>query len=266
MPTFPDFDAQPEGFPSGKRIMLVDDHQCIRDMLRRMLISLRQVVVAETGNGDDAVNLILEHRPDIVVLDLALEGMHGLEVARQARERGYSGSFLVFTGQMQPHVLNQIRSMHLEAAVSKVGGLDYWRKGLQSLLLGRAYRCPVFEQAMDSELKDDTSPTRLLTKRESEILSLIGMAKHNQEIADKLGISPYTVQGVRAKLLYKLSLPDSCSLVKFAQEQGFAAFPASLGAPKAMSLAHAAGITASKLMSNAMVLLASFYLNDLPSA
>ncbi|MDD5037668.1 MAG: response regulator transcription factor [Methylococcaceae bacterium] len=206
---------------------MVDDHEGIRDVIRQVLADMHHQVFAECGDGHQALELIRSHKPDLVVLDLALPELDGLEVARQARRDGFTGRFLVLTAQMQPHVLRRLHELRIEGVISKLAGIRVWREGLQAVLSGKPYRCDHISQAMTAILTNPDCPSRILSDREIEILGHIGHALSNQEIGHRLHISPHTVQATRIKLLHKLNLPDTPNLVKFAQEQGYAAFPLS---------------------------------------
>lgn len=209
------------------RIIIVEDQGCIRELLREVLRSLSIVVIAETGDGEKACELILAHRPELVILDLILDDMHGFEVASRVHAAGFSGRILVFTGQLQSYAIQRIYDNNFAGAVSKGASLDILREAIRQVLAGKTYRCPQIARWRAAQLTNPKSPAKLLTARETEILELIGLAKSNTEIAELLGIAPTTVQGVRQSLTRKLDLPDTPNLVKFSQEQGYARFGAS---------------------------------------
>jgi two-component system response regulator EvgA len=209
------------------RILVVDDHEGIRDVIRQVLVEMHHRVFAECGDGQRALELIQSNQPDLVVLDLALPELDGMEVARQARLSGFTGKFLVLTAQMQPYVLRRLHELRIEGVISKLAGIRVWREGIQAILSGKPYRCPHVSQAMTAILTNPDCPSRILSDRETEILGHVGHALSNHEIGLRLHISPHTVQATRTKLLHKLNLPDTPNLVKFAQEQGYATLPLS---------------------------------------
>lgn len=207
---------------SDSKVIIVDDYESMRDLLRQMLTEMGITLVAETGDGEEACRLIVEHKPDLVILDMILPGMDGFAVASQSRSQGFSGAFLILTSDLRPYVVQRIYEMKFAGALSKSPAIQVWREGIQEVLAGRVYRCPVIRQLHNRQTRDPQNPTKLLTKREREILSLIGLAKSNEEIGPLLGISPDTVKGVRQNLMHKLELRDTPQLVRFAQEQGYA--------------------------------------------
>jgi DNA-binding NarL/FixJ family response regulator len=114
--------------------------------------------------------------------------------------------------------------MRFDGIVSKLSRISELVEGVKAVLAGRSYCCPLFKAARASHFQNPSRATNLLTKREMEVLALIGEAKSDQEIAQNLRIAPSTVQGVRGTLMYKLGLASTPQLVCFALEKGYTEF------------------------------------------
>ena len=212
------------------RIIIVEDYEGIRDLLRDLLTAMGLSVIAEAEDGERACELILAHKPDLVILDLGLPDINGFTVVERVRNGGFDGPFLALTGELRPYVVQRIYEMKFAGAVSKRAPQSEWKKGILAVLEGKTYRCRHFLEQRAGQLADPLSPSKLLTNRETEILGLIGLAKSDDEIARVLRISPSTVHGVRTNLMKKLDSPSTPKLVRFSQEKGYAAFGAATNA------------------------------------
>jgi two-component system, NarL family, response regulator NreC len=208
------------------RILLVDDHSIVRDGLRAVLTSEANFrVIGETGDGLQVLSLLDELQPDVLVLDLMLPGLGGLAIARQARAK-YS------------HIRIVILSMHDNVAyvaeAMEIGVLAYVLKqsastelvqAIQAVLAGQHYLSPLISlQAVEDfqRMKRDQAPSRyeFLSTRERQILHLVTEGLNNQEISQRLGISPRTVESHRANLMSKLNVGNTAELVRYALESG----------------------------------------------
>jgi DNA-binding NarL/FixJ family response regulator len=207
--------------------MLVDDHAIVREGVRHVLAATPGVeVVGEAGDGDTALTLAQDCQPDVVVLDLSLPGLSGLEVARQLR-------------QLLPAVRILILSVHDHAeyvvGAVRAGAQGYLRKDSSPAELREALRAvaggesyfspPVARQlsaAVRGEATGDDTPGRLarLTPREREVLCGVAGGETSREMAARLGLSPRTVEAYRDSLARKLDIRTVAGLTRFAVEAG----------------------------------------------
>ena len=209
------------------RILLADDHTVLRDGLR--LILERQpgfVVVADAGDGREAVALALEHSPDVVLMDIAMPGMNGIEATRRIVEKLPRAGIVILS--MHSDESYVIRSL-------KAGARGYLLKdsmkadliaAIQAVAAGRSFFSPKvsrllqedFVRAMAGKGADDSYD--LLTDREREILQLVAEGKTNKEVANLLDLSLYTVETHRTHILQKLNLHSVPELILYAVRKG----------------------------------------------
>lgn len=207
------------------RVLLADDHTLFREGVRSLLERIGDVtVVAETGDGRDAMEAIERLRPDIALLDITMPGLNGLEVASRV-------------GKVSPGTRVVILSMHAgEAYVAqalRAGVAGYLLKdaaaaelalALRAVARGETYLSPaisrhVVEGFLGRGAVDD-DPLSGLTARQRETLQLIAEGKNTKEIAAALGVSVKTVESHRAQLMERLGIHDVPGLVRFAIRAG----------------------------------------------
>jgi len=207
-------------------IILADDHHIVRQGLRSLLESEQHFrLVGEAGDGLDAVRLANKLKPDVLITDLMMPGLNGLEVTRQVTKS-------------LPQTKVIILSMYTDDAYVleslKNGASGYVLKGSQASDLihavrevasGRRYLSPpLSERALElyasrvESVPDD--PFDLLTTREREVLQLVAEGRTSAEIAGQLFISPRTAEGHRANLMRKLGLQNHAELVRYALKRG----------------------------------------------
>lgn len=212
------------------RVLLVDDHVVVREGLRHVLGAGHGFeVVGEAGTGTEALVLAAERAPDVVLLDLTMPGMSGLEVTSILRERLPDVRVLVLSmheqdeyvvaavrGGAHGYVLKDADPGELRAAIRAVhDGAGYFSPAVAGHL-GAAVRGEVAAAAPRDRLQR-------LTPREREVLARVAAGHTNREIASQLGISPRTVESHRESLMKKLSLRSVAELTRFALQSGLIA-------------------------------------------
>jgi DNA-binding NarL/FixJ family response regulator len=207
------------------RILLADDHTLVRAGIRSLIESLDDVeVVAEAGDGREALELIGKHRPDVALLDIGMPGLNGLEVAKR-------------TPQASPETRIIILSMHADPAYVKkalrAGADGYLLKGasvaelplaLQAVMRGESYLTPKISSSVVERIlaqdEEESDPLDDLTTRQREILQLIAEGQSTKEIAGILDISVKTVESHRLRMMDRLDIHDVPGLVRFAIRAG----------------------------------------------
>ena len=202
------------------RVLLADDHALFRAGLRALLQSLQGVqVVGEAGNGHDAILLVEREQPDLVLMDIAIPDLTGLEAtARITKTR--------------PRVKVVILSMHANEEyvrqALRAGASGYLLKGaepselelaLKAVMRGDTYLTPgVSKKMVDEYLKQDSAAAKggALSPRQREVLKLIAEGRSTKEIAGTLDLSVKTVEGHRAELMRRLDIHDVAGLVRHA--------------------------------------------------
>ena len=204
------------------RILLADDHTIVRQGLKLILGSQADFeVTGEAANGREVVDLAGKLKPDIVLLDVAMPELNGIEATRLML-------------QANPRIRILVLSMHKEATyvreILKAGARGYLLKdvidtellnAVRSVARGDGYVSPAVSGALLSDYRQNvTDPVDLLTNREREVLQLIAQGKTNKEVATKLNLSVYTVDSHRGKIMEKLNLHSTGELVRFAIKHG----------------------------------------------
>jgi DNA-binding NarL/FixJ family response regulator len=207
-------------------VFLIDDHDIILTMLRQLMHDMVVDVAGDARSGLEAIPKILETNPYLVIVDLSMPQQNGFDIVEELRGRGADCRFLAFTGTMGTHAIERLHQMRFDGIVSKLSRITELAEGVKAVLAGRSYCCPLFKAARAKHLHNPSCPANFLTKREVEVLALIGEAKSDREIALNLDIAPSTVQGVRGTLMYKLGLASTSHLVCFAREKGYTEFAA----------------------------------------
>ncbi|MGE0884099.1 MAG: response regulator [Blastocatellales bacterium] len=207
-------------------ILLADDHNIVRQGLRALLQSEPNFhLVGEASDGIEAVRLAEKLKPDVLITDMMMSGLNGLEVTRQVTKS-------------LPHIRVIILSMYTNDAyvveAMKNGALGYVLKDSQAsdliqavreVIAGQRYLSPpLSERALELYMRKVESvpedPYELLTTREREVLQLVAEGRTSAEIANRLFISPRTAEGHRANLMRKLGLQNNADLIRFALKRG----------------------------------------------
>ena len=206
-------------------IMLVDDHKLVREGVRAFLQSQPDMlVVAEAASGETAVALATEHAPDVVLMDLIMPGMDGVEATRQLKQVSPRSQIIILTSYHQDE--------HIFPAI-KAGALSYLLKDVESsalvdavrkAALGEAVLHPRVAARVVQEIhggkKDHQNPYTELSSREMEVLLLIAEGQNNSQIAESLVISEKTVKSHVSNILSKLHLGDRTQAAVYAWREG----------------------------------------------
>ena len=213
------------------RILLVDDHPIFRAGLRALLESQPDLeIIGEAGNGAEAITRARELRPDIVLLDISMPDMDGLEALRRMQAGNVPGRPLVLTMHAENeyllqvlesggygYVLKQGVDTDLFAAIRQVAAGDVFLYPSATKLLLSRYR----EQKRSHAESGDGAPSDDgLSEREREVLSLTAQGYSSQEIGDQLALSAKTVETYRTRVMRKLNLRHRSDLVRYALRAG----------------------------------------------
>jgi two-component system, NarL family, response regulator NreC len=221
------------------RILLADDHTLIRSGIATLLQSIKDFsIVGEAEDGEDAVQKTSELLPDVVVIDLSMPKLNGIEATKIIKKRYPETNVLVLTMHENEEYVYQILRSGACGYVLKSAGRDELATAIRAAAKGERFFSPKISQIMaDGYVKrvEGTSESPKadvpLTRREKEILGLVATGLTNQQIADQLFISPRTVDTHRTNIMQKLGIHDLANLVRYAIEHGITtegeAFPPS---------------------------------------
>jgi two-component system, NarL family, response regulator NreC len=207
-------------------IILADDHQVVRKGLRALLSTEQDFnIVGEAGNGLETVKLVEDLKPDILVLDLMMSGINGLEVTRQLIKKfPQIGIVVLSMHSNEAYVLEALRS-GAKAYILKESPPEELVRAIREVAAGRRYlSTPLTERAIEAYTqKTEVKPVDSfdqLTIREREILQLTAEGCTSAEIATRLYISPRTVETHRTNLMRKLELHNHAQLIQYAIQHG----------------------------------------------
>ena len=216
------------------RIVLADDHELVRSGLIKLLESYKDLlIVGEAGDGLEAVEKAKQLNPDVLVIDLSMPRLSGIEATKIVRKECPNVAVLVLTMHQNEEYVYQIFKSGAGGYILKEAGKDELATAIRTVARGEKYfSSRVSEIMVDGFLRrgsgqdgkfpnDSGTPDIPLTKREKEVLSFIAEGLNNEEISQKLFISPRTVDTHRTNIMQKLDIHDAANLVKFAIEHGF---------------------------------------------
>jgi len=210
------------------RIVLADDHTLVRGGIRALLESIPGVeVVAESGDGREALELIAKHGPEVALLDIGMPSMNGLEVARQAAKDHPRTKVVILSMHADPAYVKQALQAGVAGYLLKGAAVAELPLALQSVARGEVYLTPKVSQSVvqgylreGPEEEGGGGSAEGLTRRQREILQLIAEGKATKEIAQILDVSVKTVETHRMRLMDRLGIHDVAGLVRYAIRAG----------------------------------------------
>jgi DNA-binding NarL/FixJ family response regulator len=205
------------------RILLADDHKVVRQGTRALLSTIPEwEIVGETNNGRDAVALTAELKPDIVILDITMPELNGLDAARQIKRTSPGTEILIFTAQETEKLVHDVFDSGARSYIMKTDAADNLIDAVRALSEHKHFftsriseivfaRCIQGKQALEG-----SSENSRISDREREVVQLLGEGKSSKEIATILGISVRTVETHRAAIMKKLGLKSFSELIRYA--------------------------------------------------
>ncbi len=211
------------------RVVVAEDHALVRQGITMLLQSVGGFqLVAETAKGSDVELLVQFHKPDLLLLDLALSDSSGIEVARKVRRVAPTVRILVVTGNVYPGSVANAFSAGANGFVLKHEQGSELLDAIQVVMAGRQYVSPQVAKGLDSSASKRPNAIGLpqqLTRREQQIVRLIARGKTNQEIADSLHISVLTARKHRQNVMLKLGLHNGAEIAAYAMQSGLMEAP-----------------------------------------
>ena len=207
------------------RVLLVDDHALVRAGIRALLEALPRVeVVGETGDGLAAVQLATELAPDVILLDITLPGLNGLEVATRVVRLGSGTRVLMLSMHASPEYAARAFAAGAAGYLNKDSAFDELAAALDAIGAGRRYLCRAIDPAQvalfEQQVANGGSGIDRLTPRQRQILQLVAEGFSTREIAERLFVSVKTVETHRAQIMQRLDIYDVAGLVRFAIRHG----------------------------------------------
>ena len=203
------------------RVLLADDHQILLDGLRRLIDTTADMrVVATATDAASAISLAREHRPDVLVLDISMPG-GGLEVARRVREMELPSRIVILTMFAEDRYVMEAVRLGAAGYVLKRSADRELLEAIRAVAAGDAYLTPAAVRLLlANQNSDNGRPEQALSPREREVLRFTARGYSNLEIAERLFVSPKTVDTYRSRIMAKLDLHRRSELVEYALAHG----------------------------------------------
>jgi DNA-binding NarL/FixJ family response regulator len=205
------------------KVVIVEDHLMFREVLRKVCtVDLKLEVVAEVGDGLEAVAAVERMQPDLVLLDLHLPNLDGFGVIEEIRKSSPHVKVLVLSSHCDEYTVFCSERARVQGFVDKnTNSVESLKTAITLVASGKVWFSPAFQQIKAARRRDPKSFDKLLTDRERDVLALIGTPLTDEEIAHRLEISRETAEKHRFNILKKLELKTTTELARYAKDHGF---------------------------------------------
>ena len=208
------------------KIFIADDHRILREGLRSMIEKIRNVdVVGEAGNGREAVRLASEKRPDVVIMDVNMPDLNGIEATRLLLKELPAVKVIALSMYSDKRFVAGMLKAGASGYLLKAGAFEELAIAIQTVMAGDIYLSPrvtgvVIEDYVGRLTQEKSAPTKTLSLREREVLQLLAEGKSSKDIASHLHVSEKTVHTHRQHIMEKLNLHSVAELTKYAIREG----------------------------------------------
>lgn len=221
-------------------VMLVDDHDVVRTGLRSFLSGNSNLtIVAEARNGEEALELARKTNPDLVIMDISMPGMDGMEATRRLKTQSPECLVLALTVHEDKQYFMEMISAGASGYITKQAAAEELGAAIQTVAAGNVYLQPALArwllddyqrlakdvalQSKQTDMNGNMIGLEVLSQREREVLELVGQGLNNQRIGERLALSPKTIARHRERIMHKLNMHSRTELVKFAIRTGLIA-------------------------------------------
>jgi len=208
------------------KILLVDDHKIVRDGLRNLLEKHPDIVVAgEAEDGREALQLARKLSPDVVIMDIAMPDLNGMEATRQILSELHNVKVIALSMHSDKRFVSEMLKAGASAYLLKDCAFEELITAIRTIMKGKTYLSPgiadvVIEDYIRKGSKEDSSVFSILSDREREVLQLMVEGKSTKEIAANLNVSAKTIETHRTNLMTKLDIHTIAELTKYAIREG----------------------------------------------
>lgn len=206
------------------KIIIADDHAVLREGLRSLLDNMEGLsVVAEAGDGFEVLPLVDEHKPDLLIIDLTMPNLGGVETIARLQKLKDKPSVLVLTAREDEGSVSDALQAGAKGYITKSSDSDELKFAIRSLLKGQTYVSPSVASGVigkDPSENGSASALSALSSREREVMKLLSEGKPNRDVAKILHISPRTIDSHRSNIMKKLGVSSNAELVQLALKHG----------------------------------------------
>ncbi len=203
------------------RILLADDHLIVREGLKALLEGEGFAIVAEVGDGHEAVRVARERCPDVAVVDFGMPLLNGFDAAREILQACPRAKAILLTMHTEDHYVLEALRAGIKGYVVKTQAAADLVRAMNEVQKGMVYLSPGISQTVvQAYLTKSDVPPDPLTPREREVLQLVAEGKTTKEVAKLLGISVKTAESHRTRIMEKLEIHETASLVRYAVRRG----------------------------------------------
>lgn len=205
-----------------KKLLIVEDEKILNDFITDLAKSIPGLkVVGNTGDGEKALALVDELKPDMMIMDIMLENLNGTEIVSRIHKNPSRPALLVLSGSLSTSVVSKLMQMGVEGIVEKGESIKELDKAIRTVAAGQLYFSPAVTVQMRKIMISGTDDAPdSLTDRERQIIKLVAESNTSKIIAGKLGISVKTVETHRANIIQKLGVNDAAGLTRYAIANG----------------------------------------------
>ncbi|PYT56328.1 MAG: DNA-binding response regulator [Acidobacteria bacterium] len=203
------------------RLLLADDHSLVRQGLKALLERQGFQVASEASDGQEAVRLAAKVQPEVAILDISMPVLNGLDAARELLKSSPKTKVVLLTQHDEDHYVTEALRAGAKGYVLKSQAADDLVHAIREVCSGAVYLSPSISRAVvDAYLSRTYVSTDPLSARERQVLQLVGEGKSTKDVAAQLGISVKTAESHRARLMRKLDIHETASLVRYAIRRG----------------------------------------------
>ncbi|MBL4763430.1 MAG: response regulator [Gammaproteobacteria bacterium] len=205
------------------KVMLVDDHVLVRTGIRRLIEDVEHIrVVGEAESGEEALVLYKSLQPDVVLLDISMPGIGGIEATRRIIKHDEKAGIIVLSVHAEKAFPKRLLEAGAKGYLTKGCNVEEIIDAINTVSRGENYLSPSIAQSLALTLipGNSASPVDALSRREFQVMTMIAQGLGNQKISDSLCLSPKTISTYRVRLLDKLGVSSEAELVKFAIDNG----------------------------------------------
>ncbi|GCD77451.1 DNA-binding response regulator [Thermaurantimonas aggregans] len=203
------------------RVLIAEDQRLFINALQKVIEEEKDFeIVGYCDSGDEVLNSVLKYEPDVLLLDINMPGMDGVTVAEQLRKSGVDVRILVVTSYSSKLLVNELHSLGVNGFILKSDDINVLFEAIRTVYNGESYFTEEIRDFLKKKTEVKNHPT--LSSREIQIIQLICQGLSSNEIAERLHISPLTVDTHRKKINQKLNIKHTSELIKYAIQRGLA--------------------------------------------